>query len=138
MDNVNEFLQAINDFVESSEEERLSLTDFLINVSLESAQDEIEEADAVLVMTAHVSKGLEFDYVFIASMCDNIFPSSYAYITGEKAIEEERRLFYVAVTRARKNLFLTYSSKRMLWGSWNSQKPSRFIFPKAQQDNNLP
>ena len=123
MDNVNEFLQAINDFVESSEEERLSLTDFLINVSLESAQDEIEEADAVLVMTAHVSKGLEFDYVFIASMCDNIFPSSYAYITGEKAIEEERRLFYVAMTRARKYLCVSTSGGTRYDGSLLTPSP---------------
>ena len=77
-------------------------------------------------MTMHNTKGLEFDTVFVTGLEEGVMPSLRDSDSKED-VEEERRLFYVAVTRARKKLYLTYSNKRMLWGHWNYQDPSRFI-----------
>ena len=88
--------------------------------------DDEENEDSVKLMTMHNTKGLEFDTVFVTGLEDGIMPSVREGSEIDD-VEEERRLFYVAVTRAKKKLFLTFASKRMLWGSWNSQKPSRFL-----------
>lgn len=81
-----------------------TLQEFLLEVSLQSDQDTMEQTDKVSLMTGHVSKGLEFDYVFVTGLNQNVFPTSHALMDGPKAIEEERRLLYVCLTRARKKL----------------------------------
>ena len=108
---------------------RDGLISFLESITLDRTtlgDEEKDEENSVKLMTMHNTKGLEFDTVFVTGLEDGIMPS-VREDSQEEDVEEERRLFYVALTRARKNLFLTYSSKRMLWGSWNSQKPSRFL-----------
>jgi DNA helicase-2/ATP-dependent DNA helicase PcrA len=104
---------------------------FLEDAALQSDQDELDsEKNGVRLMTVHSSKGLEFDVVFIAGLEDGLFP--HQKITKEGIspgeAEEERRLFYVALTRARKKVFLTYAQVRMVYGSRNVNIPSEFIF----------
>ena len=113
----------------------ISLADYLDMVSLTASTDEMEENENfVKLMTIHSSKGLEFDYVFIAGMEDGLFPSC-SFESSEEDIEEERRLCYVAVTRAKKELYISYASERMTWGQMNyNRKPSRFIY-EMKQDN---
>lgn len=104
---------------------------FLQDAALQSDQDEMkEEQKAVRLMTVHASKGLEFDYVFISGLEDGLFPHqkiTRENITPEEA-EEERRLFYVAVTRARKKVFLSYAQVRMIFGHREVNIPSEFVF----------
>ena len=105
------------------------LGDFLENVSLLSAVDvETGENDSnkVALMTVHSSKGLEFPYVYVAGMEENIFPSG-GFLASESEIEEERRLFYVAMTRAKKSLMLAFAQTRMRNGKHESNSPSRFV-----------
>ena len=120
---------------------RDGLISFLESITLDRTTLGDEEKDGencVKLMTMHNTKGLEFDTVFVTGLEDGIMPS-VREDSQEEDVEEERRLFYVAVTRARKNLFLTYSKKRMLWGSWNSEKPSRFLkeIPKEYYKGNI-
>ena len=129
--NIEELLNSI------SESERqnpgMSLSEYLDMVSLTSSTDDIEdEENFIKLMTIHSSKGLEFDYVFIAGMEDGLFPSCN-FDTSEEEIEEERRLCYVAVTRAKKELYISHVSERMVWGQMNYMiKPSRFIYEMKQ------
>ena len=105
------------------------LGDFLENVSLLSAVDVEADPDGnnkVALMTVHSSKGLEFPYVYVAGMEENIFPSG-GWLASETEIEEERRLFYVAVTRAKKALSLSFASTRLRNGKHESNSPSRFV-----------
>ena len=102
----------------------------LSNAALATDQDELkEDKDAVRLMTVHASKGLEFDYVFIAGLEQNLFPhermGSEELTEGQE--EEERRLFYVALTRARKKIFLSWSQVRTVYGSQRINSPSEFI-----------
>lgn len=102
----------------------------LTDAALASDQDDmIQNKDAVKIMTVHASKGLEFDYVFIAGLEENLFPhkSLKRDDLTDEAAEEERRLFYVALTRARKKLFLTYASVRTIFGSRQVNIPSEFF-----------
>jgi DNA helicase-2/ATP-dependent DNA helicase PcrA len=106
------------------------IAQFLADVSLESDQDTMKgEVDAVRLMTIHASKGLEFPYVFITGMEQDLFPSrrsqDESHTVGER--EEERRLFYVALTRAAKKVFLTYASFRTIFGSRQLNMPSEFL-----------
>lgn len=104
---------------------------FLEDAALQSDQDEIkEERNAVRLMTVHAAKGLEFDYVFITGLEQDLFPHSRLNDERVRAdeAEEERRLFYVALTRARKKVFLSYASVRTLFGSRQVSVPSEFIF----------
>jgi DNA helicase-2/ATP-dependent DNA helicase PcrA len=104
---------------------------FLEDAALQSDQDELdEEKNGVRLMTVHSSKGLEFDMVFIAGLEDGLFPHQKINKEGISAgeAEEERRLFYVALTRARKKVFLTYAQVRMVYGSRQVNIPSEFIF----------
>jgi len=104
------------------------LIDYLENVSLLSAVD-VDEEDSmnkISMMTVHSSKGLEYPYVYVVGMEENIFPSG-GFLSGESEIEEERRLFYVAMTRAKKNLQLSFAQTRMRHGKHESNSPSRFI-----------
>ena len=99
----------------------------LEDAALASEQDELkEEKNAVRLMTVHASKGLEFEYVFIAGLEDGLFPHS-GLSDEKKDDEEERRLFYVALTRAKKKVFLSYASVRTIFGSQSVNMPSEFI-----------
>ena len=107
----------------------VTLNDYLENVSLLSAVDvtsDDEESNKVTLMTVHSSKGLEFPYVYVAGMEENIFPSG-GFMATETEIEEERRLFYVAMTRAKKAVQFSFASTRMRNGKHESNSPSRFI-----------
>lgn len=101
----------------------------LEEVALTSDQDEIDKdiTGAVKLMTVHAAKGLEFDYVFITGLEDGLFPSKMMAENSIEKNEEERRLFYVALTRARKKLFLSYTSMRTIFGSRRSNTISEFI-----------
>jgi DNA helicase-2/ATP-dependent DNA helicase PcrA len=130
-ENMQEVMKAITEFTEMKLEEgnaHVSLNDFLIEVSLITDQDndKNESTDKVTLMTVHAAKGLEFNHVFIAGMEDDLFPSSMA-INSPQGIEEERRLFYVAITRARKSCTITYSKSRFRNGQNKSCVPSYFL-----------
>jgi DNA helicase-2/ATP-dependent DNA helicase PcrA len=104
-----------------------AVSDFLEQVSLVSEQDEYDAEDpGVTMMTLHNAKGLEFDVVFMAGMEDGVFPH-YRSMTDSGELEEERRLAYVGVTRARKRLYLTHAWSRSLFGGSNYNPPSRFL-----------
>ena len=106
------------------------MDDFLENVSLLSnvdvAEGEEDTNNKVALMTAHSSKGLEFPYVFVAGMEENLFPSA-TMLSVKSEVEEERRLFYVAVTRAKRAVALSYAGTRMRNGKHESNAPSRFL-----------
>lgn len=130
--NIEELLKSIHEFCEKRREEdgeeNTLLPDFLQEVSLLTDQDNDSEenADMVTLMTVHASKGLEFKNIFIVGMEEELFPSSMS--TGsEESIEEERRLFYVAITRAEKTCTITYAKSRFRNGSTNYCNPSRFL-----------
>ena len=107
------------------------IEELISDSALQSDQDEMtEEKSAVRLMTVHASKGLEFDYVFISGLEDGLFPHSKitrGEVTPSEA-EEERRLFYVAITRARKKIFISYAQVRMIFGQREVNVPSEFIF----------
>ena len=135
--NVEELVSSVQAFVEERQEEAeelgegavFTLDDFLENVSLLSNVDVNDEEDTnnkVSLMTVHSAKGLEYPYVFVAGMEENLFPS-LSMLSSTQDIEEERRLFYVAMTRAKVNLFLSYAATRMRNGKHESNSPSRFI-----------
>jgi DNA helicase-2/ATP-dependent DNA helicase PcrA len=108
----------------------VTLGDFLENISLLSAVDMEDEEDSnnkVALMTVHSSKGLEFPYVFVVGMEENIFPSG-GWMASESEIEEERRLFYVAMTRAKKAVAFSFTQTRMRNGKHESNSPSRFLY----------
>src|SRR5690606_24350545 len=88
--------------------------------------DKDPNADTVSLMTIHSSKGLEFPHVFIVGLEENLFPSQLS-LNSRSDLEEERRLFYVAVTRAEKKLTLSYATSRYRWGTLNNCEPSRFL-----------
>ena len=106
----------------------VTLGDYLENASLLSAVDvsDEESSNKIALMTVHSSKGLEFPYVYVAGMEENIFPSG-GFMASESEIEEERRLFYVAMTRAKKVLQLSFASTRLRNGKHESNSPSRFV-----------
>ncbi|RLD27968.1 MAG: ATP-dependent DNA helicase [Bacteroidetes bacterium] len=129
-DNIQEVLNGLKEYTENndSEDESKTLSDFLIEVALltDADQDTDEDREKVTLMTVHASKGLEFPYVFIVGLEENLFPSQMA-LSSRTDLEEERRLFYVAITRAKKQAFLSYALTRYKWGSLNNCEPSRFI-----------
>ena len=107
----------------------VTLNDYLENVSLLSAvdvEDDENGSNKVTLMTVHSSKGLEFPYVYVAGMEENIFPSG-GFMASESEIEEERRLFYVAMTRAKKAVHFSFASTRMRNGKHETNSPSRFV-----------
>ena len=108
----------------------VKLNEYLENISLLSAIDQgDDDGSKVTLMTVHSSKGLEYSYVYIAGMEENIFPSGSLFsVPSEAEIEEERRLFYVAVTRAKKEVSLAYAATRMRNGKHESNSPSRFLY----------
>ena len=125
IDNVKELIQAI-DHLES--EKVITIADFLDQVALMQAQIQTEsnEKDPVLLMTLHAAKGLEFDTVILTGLEEGLLPSSRS-LSSEESIEEERRLFYVGITRAQERLLLTYSRYRYNFGTMTDQRPSRFV-----------
>lgn len=125
IENVMELKSSINDYAARSEAP--TLEGFLEEISLFSDVDSYDaEADAVSMMTVHSAKGLEFDTVFICGVEEGLFPS-YRSMESPDELEEERRLCYVAMTRAKKSLHVTASKRRMLYGQTSYAKPSRFI-----------
>lgn len=118
-----------DDFRIDNPGENPTLADFMLEVSLLTDLDENEDeenTDRVSLMTIHAAKGLEFPYVFISGVEENLFPNIMAQ-TSRAELEEERRLFYVAITRAMKKLTLSYAETRFKWGELNFCEPSRFI-----------
>jgi len=132
--NLEEFLTVAMEFEEESADNGLS--DFLEGITLSSDLDNMEETEeTVTLMTLHSAKGLEFPVVFLVGMEEGIFPG-YKSIGEQKELEEERRLCYVGVTRAKENLFLTNSKQRTTFGSTTHNPPSRFLqeIPKELLD----
>ena len=125
-DNVKEFISVAMEFEQTSEEKDLET--FLTGVALTSESSEEEEIDKVSLMTIHTSKGLEFPVVFIVGMEDGLFPIARAVRSmNDSEIEEERRLCYVGITRAKEILYLTLTQKRTLYGKTNPSIASRFM-----------
>ena len=149
--NVEELLNSVKNFIEEQQNEQfeqmqeegtvgegveltssdfslVTLGDYLENVSLLSAVDleDDESSNKVTLMTVHSSKGLEFPYVFVAGMEENIFPSG-GYMISDAEVEEERRLFYVAMTRAKKAVVFSFAQTRTRNGKHESNSPSRFV-----------
>ena len=130
LENMEELLNGIQDFVEGQREidgATGSIAEFLEDVALATDLDkEVGDDDRVALMTIHLAKGLEFPYVFIVGMEEDLFPSAMSMNTRAE-LEEERRLFYVALTRAEKQAVLTYTINRYRWGKLIDAEPSRFI-----------
>ena len=125
IENLDEFLTVAIEFEEESAENKLS--DFLEGITLSSDIDNLEETEeTVTLMTLHSAKGLEFPAVFLVGMEEGIFPG-YKSISEPKELEEERRLCYVGITRAKENLFLTCSKQRTIFGSTSCNQISRFL-----------
>ncbi len=136
-ENVQELLDGIGVFVADSIEQGQStlLVDYLQQASLATDQDRAEqgnEADCLSMMTVHTAKGLEFPLVFIVGMEEGLFPSDMS-LASPRALEEERRLFYVALTRAARQVVLTYAKSRFRFGKTEYAHPSRFLSEIPQQ-----
>jgi len=127
-ENVQELLNAIKEFVDNPENEEKSLSAFLQSVALITNidEDDSQDQDRVALMTIHMAKGLEFKYVFIVGLEEDLFPSQMM-LASRADLEEERRLFYVAMTRAKMKLALSYAITRYRFGRLKSCEPSRFI-----------
>ncbi|SEP58167.1 ATP-dependent helicase [Flavobacterium urocaniciphilum] len=130
IENIEELLNGIKDFTEGQKEvdgARGSLAEFLEDVALATDLDkDTGDDDRVALMTIHLAKGLEFPHVFIVGMEEDLFPSAMSMNTRSE-LEEERRLFYVALTRAEHQAYLTYAQSRYRWGKLVDSEPSRFI-----------
>jgi DNA helicase II / ATP-dependent DNA helicase PcrA len=140
LDNIQELLNAIREFTEkepdlpaengngSSQKKLLTLEEFMQDIALltDADTDEKDDNNHVSMMTIHSAKGLEFSYVYVVGMEENLFPSFQSQ-ASRTDLEEERRLFYVAVTRAQNRLFLSYAENRYRWGELSSCEPSRFL-----------
>ena len=127
LENIEEFLTVAGEFEEASDDKTLIafLTDLALIADIDKV-DEEEEAEHVLMMTLHSAKGLEFPVVFLAGLEEGVFPHSRSLIE-EAEMEEERRLAYVGITRAEKELYLTRASMRTIFGKTNMNAPSRFL-----------
>ena len=126
IDNINELYSTVMQYAAESEEP--SLSGFLEEIALVSDIDSLEgEENRVVLMTIHSAKGLEFDNVFLVGMEEGVFPGHQSIFGGEFEIEEERRLAYVAITRARKKLTISRAKSRLLYGSTSFNPPSRFL-----------
>ncbi|KYG85294.1 ATP-dependent DNA helicase [Roseivirga seohaensis] len=126
-ENVQELLNAIKEFVDTPEVEDKSLNNFMQDIALLTDNDkENQETDVVTLMTIHSAKGLEFKNVFIVGMEEDLFPSQMM-MSSRADLEEERRLFYVAITRAKENLYFSYALSRYRYGRLLNCEPSRFI-----------
>jgi DNA helicase-2/ATP-dependent DNA helicase PcrA len=139
-ENTEELLNSIKEFSDNRDlEEDLTLSDYLQEVTLltDADNEKDEDRDRVSVMTVHAAKGLEFKHVFIAGLEEELFPSGMN--SGDlKGLEEERRLFYVALTRSRETATITFADTRYKWGLQTHQVPSRFIREIAREFVELP
>ena len=125
--NIEELLNGIKDFVENNEKSQASVSSFLQDVALATDQDnDTNDNNKVSLMTVHLAKGLEFPYVYIVGLEENLFPSAMN-LNSRTELEEERRLFYVALTRAEKKIYLSYVLSRYRWGKPVDSEKSRFI-----------
>jgi DNA helicase-2/ATP-dependent DNA helicase PcrA len=127
-ENISELLNGIKEFAEREDIEDRSLATFMQDVALLTNDDRQDDKakDTVSLMTIHSAKGLEFKNVFVVGLEENLFPSQMS-LNSRSDLEEERRLFYVAITRAEKKLTLTYATSRYRWGNLTTCEPSRFI-----------
>lgn len=130
IENIETLMGGIKDFIEGQREidgARGSLSEFLEDVALATDLDkDTGDDDRVALMTIHLAKGLEFPYVFVVGLEEDLFPSAMSLNTRSE-LEEERRLFYVALTRAEQQAYLTYAQSRYRWGKLVDSEPSRFI-----------
>lgn len=128
LENLDELMSVTKTFEKASEDKSLIafLTDLALVADIDSLEDDGDQADAVVLMTLHSAKGLEFPVVFIIGMEEGVFPHSRS-LMEEAEMEEERRLAYVGITRAEQSLFLTNAQMRTLFGRTNMNPPSRFI-----------
>ncbi|MFT5753350.1 MAG: DNA helicase-2/ATP-dependent DNA helicase PcrA [Flavobacterium sp.] len=130
IENIEELLNGIKDFIEGQKEidgARGALAEFMEDVALATDLDkDTGDDDRVALMTIHLAKGLEFPYVFVVGLEEDLFPSAMSLSTRSD-LEEERRLFYVAITRAEHQAYLTYAQSRYRWGKLVDSEPSRFI-----------
>ena len=129
LDNLKELIKALEEFE--------NLQGFLEHVALVMDTDKAEQADQVSIMTLHAAKGLEYPIVFLPGWEDGLFPSQRSMDeSGMKGLEEERRLAYVGITRARRRAYISFAANRLLYGNWQSSLPSRFIeeLPKDEVD----
>jgi len=137
VENIDEFLGAVAEYEKAAEEP--TLEDYLENVALVSDLDNAEfGAKSVTLMTIHSAKGLEFPIVFMTGLEEGIFPTGRS-LQNDDSIEEERRLCYVAITRAQKQLYISYATQRMLYNQVNYNAPSRFLkeIPSRLMDTQL-
>ena len=133
--NIEEFANSVDEFARMNED--ASLSDYLQQITLYSDTDEMDDSDYVTIATIHAVKGLEFRCVFVVGLEENVMPTSRA-ADDPVALEEERRLMYVAITRAKERLWLTRSRSRYLYGERSMTLPSRFIkevFPDKDFDS---
>lgn len=131
VENIQELMNSMQGFIEEQqqvEDGDPSLSNFLENIALsaDTQTDKNEEGDQVSLMTIHLSKGLEFPVVHLVGLEENLFPSFMSSSTREE-LEEERRLFYVALTRAEKQAYFSYAVSRFQWGKITDAEPSRFL-----------
>lgn len=137
LQNLDALINAVKEYEERCEkgEKQPSVADFLQEISLLSGDDDSQagEGGAVTLMTVHLAKGLEFEDVFVTGLEENLFPIGR---DNDDELEEERRLCYVAMTRARKRLFLTYAQTRRKFGQLQENLPSRFLFESGLLDEN--
>jgi DNA helicase II / ATP-dependent DNA helicase PcrA len=130
-ENLNEFLGALEQFVH--EQPSATMAEFLEQISLSSDSDNDNVDAAITLMTVHSAKGLEFDRVIVTGMEEGVFPHSRALDGDPEAYDEERRLAYVAMTRARRRLSLSYVEARFLWGRAHENDPSSFLRALPEQ-----
>lgn len=140
LENLDEFLSVtkrFDDHYETEDDDSDQLSDFLAEVSLLSDQDDLDDDDnQVALMTLHAAKGLEFPVVFLIGMEDGLFPLSRSMM-DESQLEEERRLAYVGITRAKQELYLTNAYSRMMYGRIQNNPPSRFLAEIDAKDLNV-
>jgi DNA helicase-2/ATP-dependent DNA helicase PcrA len=127
LENLSELIRAISEFE--------TLTDFLDHISLVMENDNTPNSDMVNIMTLHAAKGLEFDTVFLPGWEEGLFPHQRSLDeSGQQGLEEERRLAYVGITRARRNLYITHAANRRVYNQWQNSVPSRFL-KELPEDN---
>jgi DNA helicase-2/ATP-dependent DNA helicase PcrA len=127
VENIEEFIRSLGDFS--------NIVEFLEYVSLVEARDDKNLQDAINIMTIHGAKGLEFDMVFLPGLEEGIFPSNKS-VEQKNGLEEERRLMYVAITRAKKKLIMSFAKSRYIFGDMQNSLPSRFLkeLPESEID----
>ncbi len=135
LENVEEFVSGIIEYENNAQNDNPTLVGFLEENTLVSDVDKYDEdADAVVMMTIHSAKGLEFPIVFLPGMEDGLFPGLQTMTAGEAEMEEERRLAYVAITRAKNKLYMTHTKNRMLYGRTSCNPISRFVGEIPEED----